>query len=88
LIVCVIGAGYVGLCTAAVLAKLGHETHCIDNDTGKIIMITQGSVPFFEPGLSELVAEQREAGRLYFSHTMEGSIINYSISFQAPSFCW
>ncbi|OKO93177.1 UDP-glucose dehydrogenase [Geobacillus proteiniphilus] len=55
--ICIIGAGYVGLTTAAVLAELGHEVHCIDHDERKIRLLNNGEVPFYEPGLEELIAK-------------------------------
>ncbi|OQP05571.1 UDP-glucose 6-dehydrogenase [Geobacillus sp. 46C-IIa] len=55
--ICIIGAGYVGLTTAAVLAELGHEVHCIDQDERKIRLLNNGEVPFYEPGLEELVTK-------------------------------
>ncbi len=55
--ICIIGAGYVGLTTAAVLAELGHEVHCIDHDERKIRLLNNGEVPFYEPGLEELIVK-------------------------------
>ncbi|WPZ19171.1 UDP-glucose/GDP-mannose dehydrogenase family protein [Geobacillus subterraneus] len=55
--ICIIGAGYVGLTTAAVLAELGHEVHCIDQDERKIRLLNNGEIPFYEPGLEELVTK-------------------------------
>ncbi|AST00254.1 UDP-glucose 6-dehydrogenase [Geobacillus thermocatenulatus] len=55
--ICIIGAGYVGLTTAAVLAELGHDVHCIDHDERKIRLLNNGEIPFYEPGLEELIAK-------------------------------
>ncbi|AKM18113.1 UDP-glucose 6-dehydrogenase ywqF [[Flavobacterium] thermophilum] len=55
--ICIIGAGYVGLTTAAVLAELGHEVHCIDHDEQKIRLLNDGKIPFYEPGLEELITK-------------------------------
>lgn len=65
--VCVIGTGYVGLVTGACLAHLGHEVVCIDRDQDKIDGLNRGVMPIFEPGLPDMVAAQRAAGRLAFS---------------------
>ena len=63
----VLGLGHVGLPTAAALAKMGHEVTAGDRDTSRVEQLTQGTMPFYEPGLSELVAEGVEAGRLRFT---------------------
>lgn len=62
----VIGAGYVGLTTAACLASLGHRVVCADVDSAKLEQLRRGEVGIFEPGLSELVAQGLAAGRLRF----------------------
>jgi len=61
----VIGTGYVGLVTAAGFAELGSEVWCVDVDEAKIAALRAGQIPIHEPGLEELVAEQRD--RLHFS---------------------
>ncbi len=53
----VIGAGYVGLVAAAGLAHVGHQVSVLERDPSRVKAITAGTVPFFEPGLMELVAE-------------------------------
>src|SRR5215212_8729467 len=63
--IAVIGAGYVGLVTAAGFAEVGHEVFCIDVDAEKIERLGRGEIPIWEPGLEDLVAEHRE--RLRFS---------------------
>ncbi|MEO0072686.1 MAG: UDP-glucose/GDP-mannose dehydrogenase family protein [candidate division WOR-3 bacterium] len=63
----VIGAGYVGLTTAACFAHLGHKVICVDNDEAKIRMLLAGEIPFYEPGLDKLVSENTQEGRLQFS---------------------
>jgi len=62
--VTVIGAGHVGLVTAACLAHVGHEVVVDDDDPGKLELIRQGRSWFFEPGLEELLGEVVGAGRL------------------------
>lgn len=64
--IAVVGAGYVGLTTAACLASLGHRVVCADIDADKIARIRDGDVGILEPGLAELVAEGMAAGRLHF----------------------
>jgi UDPglucose 6-dehydrogenase len=65
--VAVIGGGYVGLTTAACLADLGHKVTVVDIDKDKVGMLRRGVLPFFEPGLRELVERNASAGRLDFS---------------------
>ncbi len=63
----VFGAGYVGLVTGVCLASSGHEVTVLDVDRAKLDVLTEGRCPFFEPGLEELMAEARAAGRLAFT---------------------
>src|SRR3989338_4438593 len=63
----VIGAGYVGLTSALVYAKLGHRVACVDIDSTRIARLDLGQAPFYEPGLPELLREMQEAGRIVFT---------------------
>ncbi|SFU43649.1 UDPglucose 6-dehydrogenase [Alicyclobacillus macrosporangiidus] len=67
--VVVVGAGYVGLVTGLCFAKLGHSVACVDVDESKIKALRQGQVPFYEPGLVELLGEQVQEGRISFHTT-------------------
>lgn len=64
--VAVIGAGYVGLTTAACLAHLGHRVQCADILPDRVEALSRGEVPIVEQGLDALVAEGLETGRLRF----------------------
>lgn len=64
--VAVVGAGYVGLTTAACFSHLGHTVVCADIDTGRIERLSHGEVPIVEAGLEQIVAEGLESGRLRF----------------------
>jgi UDPglucose 6-dehydrogenase len=64
----VVGTGHVGLTTAACLAHIGHDVLGVDDDAEKAAAIARGEVPFHEPGLSELVREALDAGRLRMSN--------------------
>ncbi len=66
----VIGTGYVGLVTGACFADLGHQVLCVDNDKEKIAQLKKNKVPFYEPGLEELVAMNVREKRLSFSNSI------------------
>lgn len=57
--VAIAGTGYVGLCTAVVLAKIGNNVTCVDVDKKKIEMLSSGKPTFYEDGLPEMLAETR-----------------------------
>lgn len=63
----VIGTGYLGATHAAAMAELGHEVLGVDVDPAKIEALSAGQVPFFEPGLPELLKKHVESGRLRFT---------------------
>jgi UDPglucose 6-dehydrogenase len=63
----IVGAGYVGLVTAACLAHLGHDVTCLDVDAARIERLHAGDLPVHEPGLDELVAAGLGKGRLRFA---------------------
>jgi len=67
----VIGAGYVGLTTAACLAEIGHQVFCADSDEQKLAKLRKAEVPFYEPGLSPMLQKSCAAGRLEFGTTEE-----------------
>jgi UDPglucose 6-dehydrogenase len=66
-----IGAGYVGLVSGACLADFGHEVCCVDTDESKVAALRKGRVPIFEPGLSELILANQNAGRLSFTTNLK-----------------
>src|SRR5579872_1181158 len=67
----VVGAGYVGLTTAACLAQIGHDVFCSESDLEKLGKLQNGELPIFEPCLDKVVASTRKAGRLRFGSTQE-----------------
>jgi UDPglucose 6-dehydrogenase len=75
----VIGAGYVGLVTAAGFAELGSDVWCVDIDAEKIARLERGEIPIYEPGLEEIVARNRE--RLHFSTALDGVLTNSRLLF-------
>lgn len=67
----VIGTGYLGATHAACMAELGHEVLGVDVDEAKITALSEGKVPFFEPGLPEVLKRNITAGRLSFTTDYE-----------------
>jgi UDPglucose 6-dehydrogenase len=64
--IAVIGAGYVGLTTAACFSHLGHDVVCADIDERRVAQLTRGEVPIVEAGLDAMVREGLDGGRLSF----------------------
>jgi UDPglucose 6-dehydrogenase len=62
----IVGAGYVGLTTAAGFAHLGHQVTCADVDVDRIAALNRGEVPILEAGLDNLLREGMSGGRLTF----------------------
>ena len=54
----IMGSGYVGLVTGACFADLGNQVTCIDINKNKIAKLKKSKVPFFEPGLNEIIGAQ------------------------------
>src|SRR6266702_251021 len=79
----IIGSGYVGLVTGACLADIGHDVFCLDVDQRKIDVLNNGGVPIHEPGLQEVIARNRKAGRLKFSTKFEAAVAHGAIRFIA-----
>ena len=65
--VSIIGTGYLGATTAACLTDMGFEVIGVDVDEAKIDMLRSGQVPFYEPGLDEILTENMKTGRLRFT---------------------
>jgi UDPglucose 6-dehydrogenase len=81
--ICFIGSGYVGLVSGVCFSDLGNNVICIDKDREKLSRLENGDIPIFEPGLSELVRKNLDAGRLSFSDDLIGSINKSDIVFIA-----
>ena len=75
--VAVIGTGYVGLVTGAGLAELGIQVVCGDVDAEKIALLQRGELPFYEPGLQDLL--QRNTARLSFSTDLSSSVADRDV---------
>ncbi len=66
----VIGTGYLGATHAACMASLGFDVIGFDTETSKIDLLSKGKVPFYEPDLEDLLAEQIKSGRLTFTNNI------------------
>lgn len=67
----VFGTGYLGATHAAGMAEIGHEVIGVDVDAGKVAKLSAGDVPFYEPGLREVLSRNLAAGRLRFTTDYE-----------------
>ena len=79
--VTVIGTGYVGLVTGACLAEMGNHVVCLDVDDRKIRILNEGGIPIHEPGLEEIVARNRAAGRLQFTTDVAQAVAHGTLQF-------
>jgi len=70
----IFGSGYVGLVTGACLADAGNDVVCVDIDAAKIARLNAGEVPIHEPGLDELIARNRDKGRLSFTTDAKAAV--------------
>lgn len=79
----VIGSGYVGLITGACFAEFGLSVTCVDNDVKKIKSLRKGIVPFYEPGLEEIMQRNIKAGRLSFTSDIAEAVDSSLVIFIA-----
>lgn len=68
--VAVIGTGYVGLVTGVVLAQLGNDVICVDNDEAKVAKLKEGIPPIYEPGVEEMLKQGLKDGFLKISNSI------------------
>ncbi|RKP48309.1 UDP-glucose dehydrogenase family protein [Trinickia fusca] len=81
--VTIIGCGYVGLVTGACLSDIGNDVCCFDVDASRIAVLEGGGVPIHEPGLREIIARNRTAGRLSFTTDARTAIAHGDVIFIA-----
>lgn len=77
----IFGAGYVGLVTSTCFADLGNTVICVDIDKDRINALKKGLMPFFEPGLKELVIRNYKEKRLFFTTDAKEAIQKSDIIF-------
>ncbi len=77
----VIGAGYVGLVTAAIFSHFGNTVYCVDVSQEKIELLKKGKVPFWEPSLSGYIAESVKKGLLIFTTSYDQAVTKLFRSF-------
>jgi UDPglucose 6-dehydrogenase len=75
----VIGAGYVGLVSAACFSDFGYEVTCVDRDARKVAALENGKIPIYEQGLEPVVASNRQAGRLTFTEDLKGAVASADV---------
>src|SRR3989338_9783072 len=79
----VVGAGHGGLVTGACFADLGHQVVVVDNDATRIANLKRGVMPYYEPGLEELVARGVRERRLSFTTSIREGVAKSTILFIA-----
>jgi UDPglucose 6-dehydrogenase len=79
----VIGSGYVGLITGACFAEFGLHVTCVDNDEKKIRTLKKGIIPFYEPGLEDLMQRNIKAGRMHFTSNIANAVDSSLVVFIA-----
>ncbi|MGH1419226.1 MAG: UDP-glucose dehydrogenase family protein [Hyphomicrobiaceae bacterium] len=78
-----IGAGYVGLVSAACFSEFGWTVDCVDNDEGRLAQLANNISPIYEPGLDDLLARNTAAGRLSFSGDLGSGVAKADVVFLA-----
>ena len=79
----VIGAGYVGLVTAAGFAEVGNSVICVEKQTDRLTALAEGRSPIFEPGLQEILGDLIKRDLLRFTSDIEESISASDVIFIA-----
>ncbi|MFP8932680.1 NAD-binding protein, partial [Pseudomonas aeruginosa] len=80
---CVIGAGYVGLVTAACFAEMGNQVRCVERDRERVARLRRGEMPIYEPGLESILRDQLDAARLTFTASLADGLPEPGVVFIA-----
>jgi UDPglucose 6-dehydrogenase len=81
--ICMIGAGYVGLVSAACFSEFGWDVVCVDKDGGRVAELNRGHMPIYEPRLDDLVARNVKAKRLSFTTDIGPAVAEADLVFLA-----
>ncbi|MBL8884088.1 MAG: UDP-glucose/GDP-mannose dehydrogenase family protein [Hyphomicrobium sp.] len=81
--ICMIGAGYVGLVSAACFSEFGWQVTCVDKDPKRLDELEAGRSPIYEPGLDDLMQRNMQAGRLQFTADLAGAVQDAAVVFLA-----
>ena len=81
--IAVVGTGYVGLVTGAGFSDFGHDVTCVDIDPKRVASLQRNEIPFFEPGLPELVRRNVSLGRLHFTSSTPEAVAGAQVAFIA-----
>ena len=79
--ICIVGTGYVGLVSAACFAEMGNDVRCVDVNPDVVALLDSGRIHIFEPGLEDLVARNRESGRLRFTTSLADGLKDAEFAF-------
>ncbi len=81
--IAMIGTGYVGLVTGTCFAETGNKVWCVDIDEEKIVALSEGNIPIYEPGLKDMVLSNRKLGHLSFTTDLKEALREAEICFIA-----
>jgi UDPglucose 6-dehydrogenase len=81
--IAIVGTGYVGLVAGACFAENGNDVICVDKDEPKVRMLRRGKVPIYEPGLEEIVRQNRDLKRLTFTRNLADAVRRSDVIFIA-----
>ena len=81
--ICMIGAGYVGLVSAACFSEFGWTVTCVDNDPRRVEDLKAGKSPIYEPGLDDLLERNIKARRILFTSDIGPAVKDADVIFLA-----